>query len=163
MDYEPNIDAACFFGNSIFPQVRQLQATASFHIVGRNPSPLVLALRDGANIVVHGRVPDVTPYFERASVVVAPIRQGGGTRLKVLEALGRGKALVATSTAAEGLDLRPGVDLEIMDDPDAFARTCARLLGDPVARQRLGTSGRQRVFERYQWDNIGKRAEQLLA
>jgi glycosyltransferase involved in cell wall biosynthesis len=119
-------------------------------------------LHDGSTCVVHGLVPDVTPYFEQAAVVVAPIRQGSGTRLKVLEALGRGKAVVATSVAAEGLDLRPGVDLEIADDPEAFARACAHLLADPAARRELGATGRRRVLERYRWEDIGAMAEKVL-
>jgi glycosyltransferase involved in cell wall biosynthesis len=88
-------------------------------------------------------------------LIVTPIRLGSGTRLKVLEALARGKALVATSTAIEGLDLRPGVDLEVVDDPGGFAQRCASLLGCAEARRALGESGRQRVLERYRWESIG--------
>jgi glycosyl transferase family 1 len=69
---------------------------------------------------------------------------------------------VSTSTGAEGLDLRPGVDLEIADEPEGFARTCVRLLNDPAARERLGTCGRRRVLERYRWDRIGELAERAL-
>jgi glycosyltransferase involved in cell wall biosynthesis len=163
LDYPPNIDAVKFFREAILPQVRRWHPHAAFHLVGRNPDPLVTALHDGDGCVVHGSVRDVTPSYERAAVVVAPIRQGSGTRVKVLEALGRGKALVATSVAAEGLDLRPGVELEIADDPESFARACARLLGDPAARQKLGAAGRRRVLERYRWQAIAKTVEHALA
>jgi glycosyltransferase involved in cell wall biosynthesis len=162
MDRAPNIDAILLFYDSILPAIRRLHAGACLHIVGKDPDPVVTALDDGSRCIVHGRVADLTPRYERAAVVVAPIRQGSGTRLKVLEALGRGKALVATSMAAEGLDLRPGVDLEIADEPETFARACARLLGDPAARRRLGDTGRRRVQERYRWDEIGRMAEQVL-
>jgi glycosyltransferase involved in cell wall biosynthesis len=162
MDYDPNVDAARFFALSILPKIRQDDESSSFHIVGKDPAPEIVALQDSPGCVVHGAVADVTPYFERASVFVAPIRQGSGTRLKVLEALARGKAVVSTSTGAEGLDLRPGIDLEIADDPAGFARICVRLLNDPEARRRLGASGRQRVLELYRWEKIGAMAERVL-
>ena len=105
----------------------------------------------------------MTPYFEKAMLVVAPIRMGSGTRIKVLETLARGKAMVATSTAIEGLDLRPGVDLIVADRADQFADECARLLRDPAARQQLGSAGRQRVLERYRWSNVAREAERALS
>jgi glycosyltransferase involved in cell wall biosynthesis len=95
--------------------------------------------------------------------VVAPIRLGSGTRLKVLEALARGKALVATSIAVEGLDIRPGVDFELADTPTQFSAACIRLLGAPEARRRLGDSGRRRVLERYTWDAVGEAAHRVIA
>jgi glycosyltransferase involved in cell wall biosynthesis len=162
MDHTPNIDAVTFFTRSILPAIREGHAGARLHVVGKDPDPLITALHDESSCIVHGLVPDVTPYFERAALVVAPIRQGSGTRLKVLEALGRGKALVATSRAAEGLDLRPGVELEVADEPKAFARACVRLLGDPAARRQLGAAGRLRVLERYRWEAIGEMAEKVL-
>jgi glycosyltransferase involved in cell wall biosynthesis len=162
MDYDPNVDAARFFARSVLPRVRREYPGTCFHVVGKDPAPEVLELHDGRGCVVHGLVPDVTPFYERASLVVAPIRQGSGTRLKVLEALARGKALVSTSTGAEGLNLRPGIDLEIADEPDAFARACVRLLTDPAARARLGDAGRQRVLECYRWDKVGRIAERVL-
>jgi glycosyltransferase involved in cell wall biosynthesis len=163
LDYLPNVDAVTFFRKAILPAIWSRSADATFHVVGRNPDPLVTALSDGARCVVHGSVRDVAPFYERATVVVAPIRQGSGTRVKVLEALGRGKALVATSVAAEGLDLRPGVDLEIAETPEAFADACTRLLGDPEARRKLGAAGRRRVLERYRWKAIARVAERVLA
>jgi glycosyltransferase involved in cell wall biosynthesis len=162
MDYDPNVDAAQFFHQAILPMIREVEPEACFHVVGKNPHPSVQALQDGTSCIVHGLVADITPCYEKASVVVAPIRQGSGTRLKVLEALARGKALVATSVAAEGLDLRPGIDLEIADEPVAFARACCRLLGNPPARRQLGAAGRARVFERYRWDAVGTAAERVL-
>jgi glycosyltransferase involved in cell wall biosynthesis len=162
MDYLPNIDAAQFFARSVFPIMRRARPEAVFHIVGKNPEPAVLALHEPSSCIVHGGVPAVAPYYETASIVVAPIRLGSGTRLKVLEALARGKAVVATSTAIEGLDLRPGIDLEVADDAAGLARACTRLLADEPVRRKMGQTGRQRVFERYHWDSIANLAEQIL-
>jgi glycosyltransferase involved in cell wall biosynthesis len=162
MDFVPNVDAVRFFAGAVFPAVRRACADATFHVVGKNPDPAVQALHDGVACFVHGYVPDINPCYERAAVVVAPVRLGSGTRVKVLEALGRGKALVATPTAVEGLDLRPGVDFEMAAHPEELAGRCARLLGDPTARRKLGTAGRQRVQDRYRWERIGAIAERVL-
>jgi polysaccharide biosynthesis protein PslH len=162
LSYYPNIDAVQFFHASILPGVRKLCSDAHLCVVGKEPETAIMALHDGVGCIVHGQVADVSPYFNTAAIVVAPIRLGSGTRIKVLEALVRGKAVVATSTAVEGLDLRPGVDLEIADASDAFAAACARLLNDAQARQRLGMAGRQRVFERYTWDAIDKPIERVI-
>jgi glycosyltransferase involved in cell wall biosynthesis len=162
LSYHPNVDAVEFFHQSILPQVRRLCPDAHLTVVGKEPEPAILALHDGSSCIVRGQVQDVAPHFARAALVVAPIRLGSGTRIKVLEALVRGKAVVATSTAVEGLDLRPGVDLEIADTAEAFALACVRLLGDPVARQRLGIAGRERVLQRYLWDAIGESVECVI-
>ncbi|OAI41155.1 hypothetical protein AYO40_03685 [Planctomycetaceae bacterium SCGC AG-212-D15] len=162
LDYRPNIDAVHYFHGSVFPDLQQQSPGCRFQIVGRNPMPEVLQFHDGASVFVHGNVPNITPHYETAAVVVAPIRLGSGTRLKVLEALGRGKALVATSTAIEGLELRPGIDVEVADDSRAFSRVCARLLASPQERRQLGLAGRQRVAERYGWSRIGRIAEEAL-
>jgi len=162
LSYYPNIDAVQFFHTSILPGVRKLCPDAHLAVVGKEPETPILSLHDGVGCIVHGQVPDVTPYFNTAALVVAPIRLGSGTRIKVLEALARGKAVVATSTAVEGLDLRPAVDLEIADTADAFTAACARLLNDAQARQKLGIAGRQRVLERYMWDAIGEPIERVI-
>ncbi len=163
LSYVPNIDAVQFFHESIFPKIRRLAPNASLTIVGKEPERAILDLHDGSTCVVKGEVTDLTPHFASASLVVAPIRLGSGTRIKVLEALARGKAVVATSTAAEGLNLRPGIDLEIADSPEAFTGACVRLLADPAARRRLGAAGRLRVRELYHWGAIAGYAELAVA
>jgi glycosyltransferase involved in cell wall biosynthesis len=116
------------------------------------------------DVLVAGSVPDLEPYYRRAALVAVPMRLGGGTRIKVLEALAHGKALVTTSIGAEGLSLRSGEALEIADGPDAFADACVRLLGDAAARRRLAENGRARVLERYEWDAVlGRSLEDVLA
>jgi polysaccharide biosynthesis protein PslH len=163
MGYGPNIDAVQYFCDSILARVAQRSPGVSFHVIGRNVGPEVLAYHDGKNRVIHGFAEDVAPHFEAASVVVAPIRLGSGTRLKVLEALARRKAVVATSTAIEGLDLRAGVDLEVADDAAAFAAKCACLLGDARLRRSMAESGRNRVLARYRWESIGHLVRRVLS
>lgn len=154
MLYGPNIEAVEWFHGAILPLIAASEPDVVFRIVGRLPTPAVRRLHDGSRCFVHADVPDVGGYFERAAVVVAPIRLGSGTRLKVLEALARGKALVATSTAVEGLDLQAGVDFELAEKPEQFAAVTVGLLRDEGRRRQLGESGRQRVLERYTWDAI---------
>jgi polysaccharide biosynthesis protein PslH len=155
MGYPPNIDAAIWFAGEILPRIRQQRPSARFSIVGKETADEVQRLHDGQTCVVHGAVSDVVPYYAAAGLVVAPIRLGAGTRLKVLEALMCGKAVVATSMAIEGLDLRPGIDLEIADTPEAFAQACLALMPDEARRRRLGLAGRARVCELYDWSRIG--------
>lgn len=163
MGYEPNIDAVRYFAQSVMPELQRLHPAVQFHVVGKDPGPEVLTLHDGRSCFVHGFLSDITPQFESAAIVVAPIRSGSGTRLKVLEALARGKAVVGTSMAIEGLDLQSGLHLEVADTPQAFATACDRLLADPGLRRRLGEAGRQRVLERYGWDAIGVIARSVIA
>jgi glycosyltransferase involved in cell wall biosynthesis len=162
LDYEPNIDAVRYFLADVWPRVRAARPGARLRIVGRHPVPAVTALTDGIIVQVIGDVPDLAPHYARAAVVVAPIRLGGGTRLKVLEALGMGKATVATPEAVEGLDLRPDVDFMLADRPDRFAAACSALLTDSDCRSRLGASGRDRVASRYSWDQCVSAAERVL-
>jgi polysaccharide biosynthesis protein PslH len=163
LNYEPNVDAVEYFVKSIFPRLRSLSPKAQFRVVGRGPMPASTIFRNGDIAKVHVDVPEVAPFFEAASVVVVPMRMGSGTRLKVMEALVRGKAVVATPTAIEGIDLRVGIDVEVAETPEAFASACARLLADPVARRRLGASGRLRVLQSYRWKTIGSIANRVLA
>jgi glycosyltransferase involved in cell wall biosynthesis len=114
----------------------------------------VRKLHNRSDVVVAGSVPDLEPYYRRAPLVVVPMRLGGGTRIKVLEALAHGKAVVTTSIGAEGLSLSRGEALEIADGPEAFADACVRLLENPEARRRLAENGRRQVLERYEWEAV---------
>ena len=125
--------------------------------------PEIRDLDDGHGCVVLSDVDDLTPHFDAASLFVAPIRLGSGTRLKVLEAMVRKKAVVATSIAAEGLDIRHGIDLDVADSPDAFAAACCALLRDSDRRRRLAASGRERVLERYVWSHLLDTVETVIS
>jgi glycosyltransferase involved in cell wall biosynthesis len=152
MDYAPNVDAVQYFCRHILPAIRRLEPLAHLHVVGRAPATAVRALHTGSDVVVTGTVPDVTPHFDAASVVVVPLRIGGGTRVKILEALSRGKAVVSTVVGAEGLAVEHGVHLAIARRPREFAMRCAGLLADRAGRRALGDAGRRLVEWRYNLD-----------
>lgn len=134
MDWEPNIDAVEYFCRQIWPLVLNVFPRARFQIVGRNPHARVRRLVS-ASVEVTGMVPSVTDYLAAATVVTVPLRIGGGTRLKIFEAMAMGKALVSTSIGAEGLDIAHGRDLLIADAPEAFARSILDLLQQPELRR----------------------------
>jgi glycosyltransferase involved in cell wall biosynthesis len=153
MDYAPNVEAMSNFAREVLPLVRHDAPAARLHIVGTRPKAEVLALA-GDDVVVHGFVPDIRPYFRKAAVVVAPLLHGGGTRIKILEAAACGKAVVSTTLGAEGLDLRPGRDLVLADTAHVFAAEVVHLLNDPARRARLGRSARAAALA-YDWVGIG--------
>ncbi len=157
MDWYPNEDAARFFAEEILPQIQKDIPDAKFTIVGGNPSERVQRLTDMEGVVVTGRVPEIKPYFSEATVFVVPLRIGSGTRLKILEALAMGKAVVSTTVGAEGLALRDGEEILIADEPDTFADAVTRLLTDRELRQKIGTNGRVRVEQDYDWRSIAER------
>ncbi len=156
MDYPPNADAALWFAVRVLPIIREAVPGVRLLIVGRNPAPQVLALGVQPGIRVTGTVPDVRPYYEQAHALVVPLRSGGGTRLKILEALATGVPVVSTSLGAEGLDLRHGVDFLVADTPDALAEQTIRVLSDATLRASLAEHGRSMVTTHYRWDMIGR-------
>lgn len=150
IDYFPNTDAMLFFTRDVLPKLAERVPRVRLCILGRRPPEAITALRS-ADVEVAGAVEDVRPYLDRAAVVIVPLRMGGGTRLKILEALAMGKAVVSTSLGAEGLDVVPGRDLLIADDPETFAAAIRRLLDDPDLARRMGAAGRRAVEARYGW------------
>ena len=141
--HPPNLDAALWLATRLFPKVLRRHSEAVLYLVGHDPPPELQRLA-GDHVVVTGAVPDVTPYLDRAAVVVAPIRTGGGVRVKVLEALASGKAVVATPLAAEGIDAVPDRELMIAESEDAFADAISALLADIARRRRMAASA-------YEW------------
>ncbi|MGH9512640.1 MAG: glycosyltransferase family 4 protein [Terriglobales bacterium] len=135
MDWEPNIDGVEFFRDEIWGLVLAEIPDARWFIVGRNPDRRVRKLAS-SSIEITGRVESVADYFRKATVVVVPLRIGGGTRLKIYEAMAAGKAVVSTTVGAEGLDVSPGRDIMIADDPRAFAEAVVSLLKDRELRRR---------------------------
>ena len=161
MDWYPNEDAVSFFADEVLPQIHTEVPDVKFSIVGGNPSARVQKLAEKEGIVVTGRVPEIKPYFAEATVFVVPLRIGSGTRLKILEALAMGKAIVSTSVGAEGLDLKDSEEIFIADEPTVFAEAVTRLLKDPSLRRRIGESGRARVEQDYDWRSISEKLHQL--
>lgn len=160
MDWQPNEDAILYFMDAILPAIRREVPQASLTVVGRNPSLPLQKAAAKAGVEVTGTVEDVRPHIARAAVYVVPLRIGGGTRLKIFEALAMAKAVVSTTIGAEGLPLIDGEHFLRADDPQAFACAVVSLLRDPVRRGRLGAAGRRLVEERYSWSQVAMEFEE---
>lgn len=149
MDYQPNIDAALYFCKSILPHIRKVEPRAHVYIVGREPPMEVQALHTGTDVFVTGAVPDAAPYFKTAGMVIIPIRFGGGTRVKILEAFAHRKAVVSTTIGCEGLAVEQDVHLYRADTPREFAAKCLALMTNAPMRKALGIAGRELVESHY--------------
>lgn len=155
MDWLPNDDAMKYFARTILPRVRASCPEAVLTIVGRNPFPSLTALSHHyPHIRVTGRVDDVRPYMERAAVYVIPLRIGGGTRLKVFEAMAMEKAIVSTSIGVEGLPIVNGTDAVIADEPDAFADAVVRLLRHRDLARQVGQTAAAKVRAQFGWTPV---------
>jgi glycosyltransferase involved in cell wall biosynthesis len=159
INYFPNSDGLKFFLDQIFPRVLTRIPTAKLIVVGHTP-PELFALAN-ANIEMKGFVPDVRVEVERAAIAIAPLRIGGGTRLKILEAMAMSKPVVSTPQGAEGLEVRDGRDLLLADAPAAFADQVVRLLEDDALARRLGEEARRLVERQYGWATSAARLEAL--
>lgn len=155
MDYGPNIDAVRHFTQAILPRIRAQRPATRLEIVGGEPAPAVRALA-GPDVHLTGRVESVQPYLRRASVLVVPLRIGGGTRLKIVEALALGTPVVSTTIGAQGLGLEHGRHLLLADGEAEFAAATLRLLADPLEAARMGERGRTHVHEHFRWDVLGR-------
>jgi glycosyltransferase involved in cell wall biosynthesis len=160
MDWEPNIDAVAYFCQQIFPGILAEFPLAKFQIVGRSPHSRVQKLAS-PSIEVTGTVPSVADYLRDATVVVVPLRIGGGTRLKIFEAMAMGKALVSTSIGAEGLDVVSGRDLVLADDATSQIQAITLLMRDSALRRRYEQAAAQ-LAAQYDWSNIERRFTEVL-
>ena len=160
MDWEPNVDAAKYFCAEIWPLVLAKVPDARFRIVGRNPDRRVKALA-GPSVEITGRVPSVVEHLREAAVVVVPLRVGGGTRIKIYEAMATGKAVVSTTVGAEGLDIHTGKDIVLSDNALDFAESVVTLLQDAGARERMGRAARE-LAANYGWPVIGAKFGEIL-
>jgi glycosyltransferase involved in cell wall biosynthesis len=158
MRYRPNADAVISFVREILPRIRHHRPEAVFTIVGSGVPPEVARLA-GPNVVVTGTVADVRPYVARSAAFVVPLRMGSGTRLKVLEGLAMGKAMVSTTLGCEGIAVRDGEHLLVADEPDDFARAVLRLFDAQDGAAALGARGRALVEQEYAWGSIYSRLE----
>jgi len=163
MHYGPNVDGALYFCREIWPLIRQAQPDATLVIAGARPGPEVLALGALPGVTVTGFVEDMRPYLWGAAVSVVPLRNGGGTRLKILEAMAAGSPVVSTSIGAEGLDIADDENIVLADRPELFADEVVRLLRNSERRDRLRANGRRLVEQRYDWRAIAPRLEAAYA
>ncbi len=162
MDYYPNVDAVNFFARHCWPLIKARIPSATWQIVGKNPLPDVLQLARLPGVTVTGTVPETQSYLASASIAIAPLRIGSGTRLKILEAFAMGKAVVSTSIGCEGLAVEAGRHLLIANQPGEFAEAVIKLLEQSEKRRELGDAGQKLVETTYDWEQCGKALLQLI-
>jgi sugar transferase (PEP-CTERM/EpsH1 system associated) len=161
MDFRPNIDAALWFGQQVLPLIQAKRPHTTFAIVGQRPHRRLDVLRDKPGITITGYVDDVRSYIAGATVYVAPLRVGGGTRLKLLEAMAMQKAIVSTTVGAEGFPVVNGQELTLADEPASFAKEVLNLLADPLRREKLAAAGRAFAQANYGWDRLVPQLEKI--
>jgi glycosyltransferase involved in cell wall biosynthesis len=153
INYFPNEDGVIYFIDQIFPKIRARRPNVRFCVVGPGAGPPVLG-RPGNGVEILGMVDEIGPYIDRAAAVVVPLRIGGGTRLKIVEALSKQKAVVSTRLGAEGIEVTHEKDVLLADEPDDFAAAVERVLADAELRKRLGAEARELAVRRYSWQHV---------
>jgi polysaccharide biosynthesis protein PslH len=161
MDYHANIDAAVNFAHDVWPRVRDRKPELVFSIVGRDPAPEVRALESANGVEVTGTVEDVRRYYQEAIAAIVPLRVGGGSRLKILEAMAAGVPVVSTTLGAEGLGIHPGEDIMVADSSQELAESIIKVAEDDDLKQRIAKAGRALVVDRYDWSRLGARLLQV--
>lgn len=165
MDYRPNVDAILWFVAEVLPLIQARRPGVRLQVIGMNPHRRLAALAALPGVEITGAVPDVRPYVYNAAVYVVPLRVGGGTRFKVLEALASGKPMVSTSLGVEGLGVQNGRELLIADDAGAFADGVVQLLHDQqqggALSGGLAAAGRRFVESHFTWEQIAPRLERV--
>jgi len=158
LNWYPNVDAVLFLLDKVWPVLKARVPDLRLDVVGTAPPQAILERAASLpDVTIHGFVSDVRPFMESAAVYVCPIRDGGGTKLKILDAFSMRKCVVAHPIACEGIDVEPGRHVQFADSPQAFVREIERLLQDPDSRERMGTAARQLVLERYTFSQIAGR------
>jgi glycosyltransferase involved in cell wall biosynthesis len=160
--YSSNLDAVRFFSGEILPLIKRARPT-TFLVTGSTGSINVSDLIADGSVTFTGRVPDIAHLVAHSSVCVVPLRTGGGTRLKILEAMAAGTPVVTTTKGAEGLAVVHGENILIADSPEAFAEEVLRVMDDFVLRARLAANGRRLVERLYTWDRIGNELEKVIS
>lgn len=161
MKYVPNYDGILYFLDEIFPLILKEIPDVKIYIVGNQPPPF-LQRRASANVIITGFVEDVRPYVWRSKAYVVPLRMGGGTRLKVVEAMSMKKPIVTTSIGCEGIEVTSGKDVLIADKPEEFARTVVDVLRDKIQHHQIGENGHALARSKYDWCIIGENMEKIL-
>jgi glycosyltransferase involved in cell wall biosynthesis len=163
MDWLPNVDGVLHFAREVLPLIQRRRPGCTFAIVGRKPPARIQELaRKIPGVMVTGTVPDVRPYLWGSGVSVVPLRIGGGTRLKIYEAMAAGVPVVSTTIGAEGLDVHPPDDIRIADRPADFADHCLDLLEDREESRRMAARARRMVEANFSWERVARRFSDLL-
>jgi glycosyltransferase involved in cell wall biosynthesis len=164
MDWLPNDDAIRYFTREIMPLIKKKVPDVTLTVVGRNPAPALVDLsKVDKSLIITGRVDDVRPYLENAAAYIVPLRIGGGTRLKIFEAMAMEKAIVSTTVGAEGLPLTNGVELLLADEPATFADAVVRVLTDNAYATELGQRAAAVVRENFGWRPVTERFISICA
>ena len=163
MDWLPNVDGVLYFVREILPLIRQVRPETTLAIVGRTPPPKIaqLAVAD-PRIHVTGTVPDIRPYLWNSAVAIVPLRIGGGTRLKIYEAMAAQIPVVSTTIGAEGLSVNPPHDIRLADAPAHFAAQCLELLTTPELRARLSQAAAAMVTSHFSWEQVARAFEKIM-
>lgn len=162
LDWLPNEDALCYFFSEIYPLIKQDANQVSMSVVGRSPTKRILAYaQNDSSIRIVGRVEDVRPFIAQADIFVIPLRIGGGTRLKILEAMAMAKPVVSTTIGAEGLEVESEKNIILADRPEDFAKRVVKLFSDYQLKNSIATEGRKLVEEKYDWDMIAGELERI--
>lgn len=160
LDWQPNRDALQYLLREIFPEIRSAHPTVELHVVGRQSgSKLREQIECLQGVEWIGEVPDIRPHFANASVVLVPLRIGGGSRIKILEAMAMGKAVVSTQVGAEGLQVENGIHCLIANSAAEFSRHVGHLLSNPEFAAQLGANGRKLVQQQYDWSGLAAKLE----
>ena len=149
LSYDPNADGILYFLRESWPLIKSQRPQARLWVVGAKPPAAVSAYHDDVSVMVPGFVPDLQAILARCAVAIAPLRVGGGTRIKILDAMAAGKAVVSTAIGYEGIEAVPNTHLLVADAPTAFAAACVRLMADRTSRQEIGAAARAFVAQRY--------------
>lgn len=158
LDTFSNQDGVDYFVKNIFPILKKNNPDVSFWIVGKNPTKKIKTYaKKYSNIVITGTVPDVREYISKAAICVVPLRIGGGSRLKILEAMAMRKLVISTSIGAEGLRVKDGVDIILADKPEDFAAKVLELQSNPDLQKRLGDAGWKLVELNYDWGRLAEK------
>lgn len=161
LDYRPNLDALEYFLRSIWPLIQQKIPETKFLIVGKGMPEKLKSLLKSRKVILEGYVEDVRKKLSLSTVVVVPLRYGGGTRIKILEALAMEKPVVSTSLGCEGIEVQNGKELLIADSPESFADSVVQVLNHPELAEKLGKSGRKLIHEKYTWQKITQSLEKI--
>jgi len=155
MDFHANIDAACWFTRHAWPAIHQRYPEWRLTFIGSNPAPSVRELAREPNVEVTGTVPDVAPYYRDAVAAIVPLRSGGGTRLKILEAMAAGVPVLSTPQGAEGLEVSPGRDIEVIEDDSRWLPALAAIATEPGLWNARSAAGLALVRAQYDWRLLG--------
>lgn len=162
MDWMPNVDGMQWFLTNVFPLIRKEKPDCRLALVGRNPPQTLLDAAKDPGITVTGTVPDVRPFLWQSAVSIVPLRVGGGTRLKIFEAMAAGTPVISTTIGAEGLPVRHGETIRIADTAQEFAAECLNMLAVPQDWQRMAQQAVDLVVQNYSWEQVTKKFEQAL-